>query len=54
MIPSFEKRVRAFAIDTSGVMLIILALPMRSTFQAITWDDYILCDGNRCFSRLFI
>ena len=28
MVPSFEKRVRAFAIDTSGVMLfIILALP---------------------------
>jgi uncharacterized RDD family membrane protein YckC len=28
LVPSFEKRVRAFAIDTSGVMLfIILALP---------------------------
>lgn len=28
MVPAFEKRVRAFAIDTSGVMLfIILALP---------------------------
>lgn len=31
MVPSFEKRVRAFAIDTSGVMLlIILALPFSS------------------------
>jgi len=36
MIPSFEKRVRAFAIDTSGAMLmIILALPMRSTFPGL-------------------
>lgn len=31
MVPSFEKRVRAFAIDTSGVMLfIILALPFST------------------------
>jgi len=31
VVPSFEKRVRAFAIDTSGVMLfIILALPFST------------------------
>lgn len=36
MIPSFEKRVRAFAIDTSGAMiLVILAIPMRSTFEGL-------------------
>ena len=31
MVPSFEKRVRAFAIDTSGIMLfIIIALPFST------------------------
>lgn len=48
MIPSFEKRVRAFAIDTSGVMLlIILALPMRSTFQGLlgTIISYVMVIG---------
>ncbi len=33
MIPSFEKRVRAFAIDTSAVMLLMMiAYPMPNTF----------------------
>ncbi len=31
MVPSFEKRVRAFAIDTSGVtLLLILSIPLGS------------------------
>lgn len=34
MIPSFEKRVRAFAIDTSAVMLLLMiAYPMPNTFS---------------------
>lgn len=33
MIPSFEKRVRAFAIDTSGVaLLMILAIPLGEVY----------------------
>jgi uncharacterized RDD family membrane protein YckC len=33
MIPSFEKRVRAFAIDTSGVaLLMILAIPLGEIY----------------------
>lgn len=32
MVPSFEKRVRAFAIDTSGVtLLLILSIPLGQT-----------------------
>lgn len=39
MVPSFEKRVRAFSIDTSGsVLFMILAIPMRSTFQGALGD----------------
>jgi uncharacterized RDD family membrane protein YckC len=38
MVPSFEKRVRAFAIDTSGVMLfIILALPFSTQDTRIAY-----------------
>jgi uncharacterized RDD family membrane protein YckC len=33
MVPSFEKRVRAFAIDTSGVTLVIIL----SSFLGTTW-----------------
>lgn len=36
MIPSFEKRVRAFAIDTSAVMLLLMiAYPMPNTFDGL-------------------
>ncbi|PKK92680.1 MAG: hypothetical protein CVV61_08495, partial [Tenericutes bacterium HGW-Tenericutes-6] len=33
MVPSFEKRIRAFAIDTSGVMLVVIL----STFLGVIW-----------------
>jgi uncharacterized RDD family membrane protein YckC len=43
MVPSFEKRVRAFAIDTSGVMLfIILALPFSTQDPRIAYGIVIL------------
>lgn len=38
MIPSFEKRVRAFAIDTSGVsLLILLSIFSGSTYQFLPY-----------------
>lgn len=56
MIPSFEKRVRAFAIDTSGVALaFILALPFSQTvaniiagaaFVGLYFIPYLISNGQ--------
>lgn len=46
MIPSFEKRVRAFAIDTSGVMLLLMiAYPMPQTFPGLLGDSLVYIIG---------
>ncbi|MBU1141788.1 MAG: RDD family protein, partial [Firmicutes bacterium] len=38
MVPSFEKRVRAFAIDTSAVMLfIIVSMPLCDFFKELPY-----------------
>ena len=38
MVPSFEKRVRAFAIDTSGVSLfIIVSLFLGVYYEPLPW-----------------
>ncbi|PKK87011.1 MAG: hypothetical protein CVV63_02525 [Tenericutes bacterium HGW-Tenericutes-8] len=38
MIPSFEKRVRAFAIDTSAVMLfVIVSMPLGDVFKELPY-----------------
>ena len=38
MIPSFEKRVRGFAIDTSAVMLfVIVSMPLGDLFKELPY-----------------
>jgi uncharacterized RDD family membrane protein YckC len=38
MVPSFEKRVRAFAIDTSGVTLfVIISMPLGSVYEFLPY-----------------
>lgn len=55
MIPSFEKRVRAFAIDTSAVMLLLMiAYPMPQTFDGILGEILLYVIGLGGFLGFYL
>lgn len=55
MIPSFEKRVRAFAIDTSAVMLMLMiAYPMPQTFPGLLGEVLVYVIGLGGFLGFYL
>lgn len=55
MIPSFEKRVRAFAIDTSAVMLMLMiAYPMPQTFPGALGNTLVYVIGLGGFLGFYL